>query len=354
MTHDDDRGPAPMPSGRPSSGAIVPEGMQRSAAFAPINIALSKYWGKRDHERNLPLAPSVSVCIAELGTLTIVAPNQDLDGNVMLINDKPADQKALVRVGRVMRAVRALAGTEVRAGVRAVNTVPTAQGLASSASAFAALARAATAAYGVDLDDSELSGLARLGSGSACRSIHGGFVLWQRGELDDGSDSIAEQIATAEDWPLRAVIVHIGEGPKKTPSGEGMRLSAATSPFFSAFIDTCFRDVSECLGAIAGRDFERLGVVAEANCLAMHATMLATRPGLLYWQAATVEVMHTVRRLRAAGVGAFFTIDAGPSVVVICEPGAVDAVSTAVGGIPGVVKLTRTRVGGGAHLVPNG
>ncbi|MEY3013955.1 MAG: hypothetical protein RIT45_2690 [Pseudomonadota bacterium] len=327
---------------------------ERAAAFAPINIALSKYWGKRDPERNLPLAPSLSVTLAELGTLSVVAPSPKLDGNMMVINEKAADAKALVRVGRVMRAVRELAGTEERAGIRSVNTVPTAQGLASSASAFAALAKAASVAYGLELDDATLSKLARLGSGSATRSVHGGFVLWHRGEEADGSDSFAEQVASEEEWPLRAVIAHIGVGPKKVPSGDGMRLSAETSPFFDAWIDTCFRDVGECLAAIAARDLERLADVTEANCLAMHATMLATRPGLVYWQPATLAVIHAVRALRAAGHACFFTIDAGPSVVVLCEAGEVEAVSRTIGSIDGVVKLTRTRVGGGAHVVPNG
>ena len=333
--------------------SATPE-QRRAAAFAPINIALSKYWGKRDHERNLPLAPSVSASIAELGTLTIVAPSAELEGNIMMINDKAADSKALIRVGRVMRAMRARAGTEVRAGIRAVNTVPTAQGLASSASAFAALAKAAAAAYDVEMDDRELSTYARLGSGSACRSVHGGFVLWHRGERDDGSDSYADQIASADDWPLRAVIAHIGVGPKKTPSGDGMVQSQDTSPFFGAWIETCLRDVNACIHAVEMRDFEKLADVTEANCLAMHATMIATRPGLVYWQPATVAVIHAVRSLRASGVPAFFTIDAGPSVVVFCEASALDAVCTALSDIAGVVKLTRTRVGGGAHLVPHG
>lgn len=327
---------------------------QRAAAFAPINIALSKYWGKRDATLNLPLAPSLSVTLAELGTLTVVAPSEGLDGNVMVINNEPADPKALIRVGRVMRAVRARAGTEIRAGIRAVNTVPTAQGLASSASAFAALAKAATTAYGLDLDDDEISRIARIGSGSATRSVHGGWVLWHRGERDDGVDSFGEQVAAADDWPLRAVIAHIGVGPKKVPSGDGMLLSAATSPFFKAFIDTCFVDVADCLSAISARDFDRLANVAEANCLAMHATMLATRPGLIYWQPATIAVMHAIRALRAAGEACFFTIDAGPSVVVLCEATATDAVSRALADISGVANVTRTRISGGAHLVPNG
>ena len=168
--------------------------LTRAAAFAPVNIALTKYWGKRDHEINLPLAPSISITLADLGTLTVVQPDVHLTADRMLVNEEPLDSKGLVKVGRVMRAVRALAGTDVRAGIRAVNTVPTAQGLASSASAFAALAKAAVTAYGVDVDLATLSGLARTGSGSACRSVHGGWVLWNQGEKPDGSDSISEQL----------------------------------------------------------------------------------------------------------------------------------------------------------------
>ncbi len=329
--------------------------LNRAAAFAPVNIALTKYWGKRDHEINLPLAPSISVTLAELGTLTVVRPEPELTGNRILVNDKPLDPKGLVKVGRVMRAVRALAGTEVKAGIRAVNTVPTAQGLASSASAFAALAKAAVTAYNVDISDEDLSGLARTGSGSACRSIHGGWVLWNKGERDDGTDSTSERLLTPEEWPLRVVVAHIGEGPKKISSTEGMKLSESTSPFFDSWIETCHRDVEECKVAMINRDMQHLAHVVEGNALAMHATMLATRPGLVYWQPATLGVVHAVRRLRnEKGLSCLFTIDAGPSVVVLTEASDLSQVADAVAQVPGVTRITQTRIGGGAHIVPNG
>ncbi|MCO4762888.1 MAG: diphosphomevalonate decarboxylase [Myxococcales bacterium] len=329
--------------------------LSRAAAFAPVNIALTKYWGKRDHEINLPLAPSISVTLSDLGTLTVVQPDESLEGNRMVVNDQPLDPKGLVKVGRVMRVVRQLAGTDVRAGIRAVNTVPTAQGLASSASAFAALAKAGASAYGLELDERTLSGLARTGSGSACRSIHGGWVLWHAGERDDGADSVSEQLLAPEDWPLRVVVAHIGEGPKKVSSTNGMKLSEQTSPFFDAWLKTCHQDVEDCKAAMINRDVQQLAHVVEGNALAMHATMMATRPGLVYWQPATIGVIHAVRRLREQqGLSCLFTIDAGPSVVVLTEAGDLPKVSAAIGAIPGVTRITQTRIGPGAHLVPNG
>ncbi len=328
---------------------------QRAAAFAPINIALVKYWGKRDPELNLPCASSLSVALAELGSLTVVAPAEELAANIMVVNDEPIDGAGLVKVSRVLRAIRKMAGdTEVRAGIRGVNTVPTAQGLASSASAFAALATAACAAYGVNADEFTLSRLARTGSGSASRSVQGGWVVWHRGERDDGEDSYGEQLHDAEYWPLRALVAHIDIGRKKVSSTEGMQLSARTSPFFDAWIETCERDLRDCRWAIAQRDFETLATVVENNCLAMHSCMMATRPPLLYWQPATLAVIHTVRQLRSEGIECLFTIDAGPSVVVLAPVSSIERVGKEIGRLPGVSRVTQTRIGAGAHLVPNG
>ena len=328
---------------------------ERAAAFAPINIALVKYWGKRDPNLNLPCASSLSVALAELGSLTVVAPSSELDANIMVVNDEPVDGAGLIKVGRVMRAIREMAGnTEVRAGIRGVNTVPTAQGLASSASAFAALATAGCAAYGVDADETTLSRIARLGSGSASRSVHGGWVVWHRGERDDGLDSVGEQLHDADYWPLRALVAHVDIGRKKVSSTEGMQLSARTSPFFDSWVKTCERDLRDCRWAIAQRDLGALANVAEANCLAMHSVMMATRPPLMYWQPATLAVVHAVRRLRSEGYECMFTIDAGPSVVVLAAKSSVERVAAEIGHIDGVARVTQTRIGSGAHLVPNG
>lgn len=326
----------------------------RAAAFAPVNIALTKYWGKRDHEINLPLAPSISVTLADLGTFTVVQPDPALTENVMVVNDELLDPRGMTKVNRVLAKVRALADSEQLAGLRGVNTVPTAQGLASSASAFAALALASSEAYGLSADQTLLSELARTGSGSASRSVHGGWVKWLPGERADGKDSVATQLLNEEQWPLKVVVAHIGEGPKKTPSTVGMKLCEATSPFFQPWIETCWRDVELCEAAMQKRNFAALAEVVEGNALAMHATMMATRPGLVYWQPATIGVIHAVRSLREEqGHHCLFTIDAGPSVVVLCEPEAAVAVATALARIPGVNRLTQTRIGPGAHLAEN-
>lgn len=328
---------------------------QRAAAFAPINIALVKYWGKRDDDLHLPAASSISVALAELGSLTVVAPSEELDGNLMVVNGEAIDGAGLIKVGRVMRAIREMAGnTEVRAGIRGVNTVPTAQGLASSASAFAALALAGCTAYGVDADEATLSRLARIGSGSASRSIAGGYVIWHRGERADGHDSFGEQLHPPEHWPLRALVAHVDVGRKKISSTVGMKLSRETSPYHDAWLDTCERDVETCCAALGARDFDALAEVVEANCLAMHANMMATRPPLIYWQPATLEVIHTVRQLRSEGLQCLFTIDAGPSVVVLTSAQDTERVALELGGIRGVAQITRTRISGGAHIVPNG
>ncbi len=326
----------------------------RAAAFAPINIALVKYWGKRDDELNLPAASSISVTLAELGSLTVVAPEESLEANIMALNDKPLQGPGLLRVARVMRAIRELADTEVRAGIRSVNTVPTAQGLASSSSAFASLAKAAAAAYGLDADDETLSRIARLGSGSASRSVHGGWVEWRRGVRDDGLDSVAGLVQPPEHWPLRALVCHVDVGQKKISSTEGMRWTRETSPYYDGWLKRCRQDYDHCKVAIADRDFRLLADIVEANCLAMHAVMMATEPPLIYWQPATLAIIHAVRSLRAQGAECLFTIDAGPSVVVLCSARDVRMVAAELGRLEGIAVTTQTRISGGAHLVPNG
>jgi diphosphomevalonate decarboxylase len=328
--------------------------LQRAAAFAPSNIALTKYWGKRDHDLNLPLAPSISVTLSDLGSLTVVQPEPQLQDDVMVVDDRELDVAGMAKVRRVLGMVRELAGSEVKAGLRSVNTVPTARGLASSASAFAALATAAAQAYGLQLDHAALSRLARSGSGSAARSIDGGFVIWHRGEAPDGSDSYAEQLFAADHWPLRVLVARVHDGPKKVSSTLGMRMSGgATAPYADAWIAQCHRDVEACREALAAKSMAKLAEVVEGNALAMHATMMANRPPLLYWQPATVALIHTVRQLRAEGAECCLTIDAGSSVVVLVEAQDARAVADALAAIDGIEEVLQTRIGEGARLIPS-
>lgn len=325
--------------------------LQRAAAFAPSNIALTKYWGKRDETLNLPLASSISFSLAELGSLTVCVPDEALDRDAMLVDDRPLDDAGMIKVRRVLTEVRRLAGATAFAGLRSVNTVAAARGLASSASAFAALALAASRAYGLDLDLPSLSRLARTGSGSASRSVHGGYVIWHKGKAADGLDSYAEPLLPATHWPLRVLVAQVSDGRKKVTSTAGMKHSATSSPTFQGWIAQCERDLVECQAALRARDMQRLADVVEGNALAMHGTMLATRPPLLYWQPATLAVIHAVQQMRREGTECCFTIDAGSSVVVLASAQDARPVAETLGEIAGIEQVIQTRIGDGARLV---
>ena len=196
--------------------------------------------------------------------------------------------------------VRARAGIATRAEVATENSVPTASGLASSASGFAALALAASRAAGLQLSQSELSELARLGSGSAARSIFGGFVEMARGERADGRDAVASPLALRDDgppWDLRLVVAITAAGEKAEGSTSAMDRTARTSPFFPAWVASVPADLAEARAAIAAHDLARLGAVAERSALRMHATALAADPAIVYWNGATVAAIHATRAL---------------------------------------------------------
>ena len=246
--------------------------------------------------------------------------------------------------------MRERAGIRERAGVESSNDFPTAAGLASSASAFAALAVAATRAAGLTLSDRELSILARRGSGSAARSIFGGFVEWHRGERADGVDSFAEPLAPVDHWDVRTVVAVTSTAPKAVSSRDGM-LRTAASPFYPAWVAGAEADLAEARAAIRARDLEALGLVAEHSALKMHAAALAARPPLVYWRPATVECIHRVWALRAEGVAAFFTIDAGPQVKVLCAPAEAQRVAAALEAVPGVERIITCGPGRGAELI---
>ena len=228
---------------------------------------------------------------------------------------------------------------------------PVAAGLASSASTFAALAVAATHATGLALSAQQLSLLARRGSGSAARSIHGGYVEWLPGEAADGSDSYAVQLAPPEHWPLGIVAAITDRGRKRVGSREGMAHSLTHSPFFRPWLESHQADLEAIRQGILGRDLTATGRTAEHNCLKMHAVALAASPPLLYWNPATLALIHRVIQLREDGMEAYFTIDAGPQVKVICPRPQRDAVAAAIQEVPGVQGVLLSEPGAGAQLV---
>lgn len=322
----------------------------RATANAHPNIALAKYWGNRDAELVLPSMGSISITLGGLSTQTTVCFDEGAEDRLIL-DGAQAPQRDRLRVSRFLDLVRGLAGRRERALVESRNDFPTAAGLASSASGFAALALAASRAAGLDLAPRELSILARQGSGSAARSVFGGFVEMRRGTRPDGLDAHAEHLAPEEALPLEVVVAVTAEGPKELPSNEGMERSRATSPLYEAWVSSANEDLETMRAAVLAGDLERVGELAEASCLAMHAVMLSTRPTLLYLREASLGVIRRVRELRAEGLPAWFTVDAGPQVKVITTPERAGAVEAAVGEVPGVLRTIRSGLGPAARLV---
>lgn len=326
---------------------------RQATAQAQPNIALVKYWGKRDAALNLPAAGSLSITLDALHTGTSVRFDPALAADEVVLNGS-RDAGQARAVAAFLDLVRERAGTGLRAHVESTNDFPTGAGLASSASGFAALALAASAALGLELTPRELSVLARRGSGSAARSIHGGFVEMAAGTRDDGTDAFATPLLDAMDWPLKVVIAITTRAAKAVGSRDGMDASRRTSPFYRAWIGTVATDLAAAREAVWTRDFEKLADTSEASCLAMHAVMLSTRPGLVYWNPATVACIHAVRALRHGGTGVFFTIDAGPQVKAVCLPEHATRVANTLRSVPGVEEVLVSGLGAGARLIEGG
>jgi diphosphomevalonate decarboxylase len=329
----------------------------QATARAHSNIALVKYWGKRAGaaaELNLPATGSLSMTLSALHTTTRVSFDRPAREDRVLLGGLAADAGAEGRVRRFLDHVRALAGIAEGATVESENNFPSASGLASSASAFAALALAASAAAGLQPRAAELSALARRGSGSAARSVFGGFVEMSPGTREDGSDAFARQLHPPQHWDLRLLAVLTTEAPKDVPSRRGMELTASSSPFYPAWLELVQDDLAEARAAVAERELGRLGPLAERNALRMHATALGADPPVLFWNATTVALLRRVAALRREGLRAWCTIDAGPHVKVLCEPGGALALSEALGKVEGVIRIVECLPGPDAALLPPG
>lgn len=317
-------------------------------ARACANIALVKYWGKRDAALNLPAAGSLSLTLAGLVTETSVIFDPELQQDELVLDGAAADAS---RMTSFLDLVRARANMRARAWVISRNHFPTASGLASSASGYAALALAATKAAGLDLDHRELSVLARRGSGSAARSVFGGFVRMDAGSQPDGEDAFARPIESTLIDRVRMVISIVGGGqPKLHGSRDAMEHVAATSPLYGSWVSLVPTDLAAAEAALAAGDLEALGELAEANALAMHATAIAARPAVMYWQPTTLALLAAVRDMRATGLGAWATIDAGPHVKVLTSTDDALAVARALRAVDGVTTIV-SEPGGPAEVI---
>ena len=321
---------------------------RKATAIAHPNIALIKYWGNRDDALRLPANSSLSMNLAALTTTTTVEFISDLGTDRVVIDGAEAVASAAERVVAHLDRVRALASLNTRAIVTSHNNFPAGTGLASSASAFAALSVAACAAAGLALSTDALSRLARRGSGSACRSVPSGFVLWNTCDEDDCS--LGRTLAPPDHWDLRDVVAIVESAHKATGSTQGHAL-AGTSPLQAARIASTPERLDRCRAAILARDFPALADVIEQDALAMHAVMMTGTPSLLYWRPATLAVMQAVRAWQAEGLAVAFTIDAGPNVHCICPAGSAPQVENLVRSISGVERVLVSGVGEGSHLV---
>lgn len=316
----------------------------KAYAKAHTNIALIKYWGKRDQERNLPAVGSISMTLADLWTETTVEFNPQLNTDRLLLNDLQDDQ-AEIRASQFLDLIRQHAKFSLHAQINSKNNFPTSAGLASSASGFAALALAATQAANIPMSSAELSALARQGSGSAPRSLFGGFVEMLKGERQDGQDSVAHQLYDEHHWPLNVVIAIVTKEAKPISSRAAMRLTTESSPYYSEWVRSSERDLEIARQAITNKDFSLLAEVAETSCLKMHAAAMTANPPCLYWNAITLNLIKETWDLRKKGIAAFFTIDAGPQVKIFCEPSATKCIQERISQIENIYRIQVTGIG---------
>jgi len=325
--------------------------VSEAVALAHPNFALSKYWGKRAGPGNFPAVPSLSVTVTGFATRTGVRFDGSCSTDCVILDGAQAVGRARARVVELLDRVRRAAGDRRCARVVSNNDFPSASGLASSASGFAALAVAAVRAAGLDWDASRVSDLARRSSASAARSVFGGFVELGAGAVGatEGQLLAACPVAPAGHLPIEVLVAITTEEPKAVGSSEGMRATMDRSPYAQAWLEEAPKLHAQLREALLGRDFARVGELSEASALAMHASAIAA--GVVYWNGATLEALRTVRALRDAGLAAYATIDAGPHVKVLARPPDAERVRSALQATPGVLRVVRAEVGEGAHLL---
>ncbi len=322
--------------------------MTTATAIANPNLAFIKYWGNLDNTLRLPSNGSISMNLDGLYTRTTVRFQQGRSSDRLSINGYEVTGKGLDRISHILDVIRGMANIHERAEVMSENNFPSGAGIASSASAFAALALSGSKAAGLSLSERELSRLARRGSGSAARSIPGGLVEWQVGTSDD--DSFAFSIAGPDHWDLVDCVAIVSASHKKTGSTEGHAI-AHTSPLQAARVADAPRRLEICRKAILERDFNSFASIVELDSDMMHAVMMTSTPALHYWKQASMEVMSCVRQWREEGMRVCYTVDAGPNIHVLCLETEAQLVEQRLREIQGVDNVLVARAGGPAKIV---
>jgi diphosphomevalonate decarboxylase len=324
--------------------------MSEAVAIAHPNLALSKYWGKLEGSF-LPAVPSLSVTLSGLSTRTSVRFDESLAQDEILLDGQAVGDDARERVVRLLNRVRRASGQHRYARVASTNDFPTASGLASSASGFAALAAAATRAAALNWDQALVSDLARGGSVSAARSIFGGYVELEVGDrrVQDGEMLAARPVVAGDHLPLVVLVCVVTEGRKTVSSRTGMQMTLQRSPYAGAWLAEAPRLHARLRDALLARDFRTVGELSEQSALSMHAAAMAA--GVIYWTGATLEILSTVRALRASGIAAYASVDAGPHVKVLVAPAEVASARPALQELPGVRRVIEARPGEGARII---
>jgi len=325
----------------------------KASSISPINIALIKYWGKRDQDLILPYNSSISMTVDGLYVHTTVDFDNKYTEDIFILNDKEIAQESeeyKKYIGRFLNIIREKYNIDSKIKIVSKGNFPASAGLASSASGFSALSTAINSALSLNLDKKELSILSRQGSGSSARSIYSGFVEWKKGEKADGSDSYAEQIIN--DWPdFRMVICVTAEEEKKVKSRAGMAQSVSTSPMYSEWLLSIEDDLKKTKKGIKEKNFSIVGKTAEENCLKMHAIMMTTKPSIIYWNNITVKIIQSIIDWRENGLESYFTIDAGPQVKILCTENSVKEIVKNCKKIEGIKNIIVAKPGEGSKIV---
>lgn len=321
--------------------------MEKATAIAPSNIAFIKYWGRENPELNIPKNGSLSVNLDQLHTTTTVEFSPDYQRDQIIINGHE-DETEAKRAIKHLDKIRLLAGITEQAKVVSENNFPTGSGLASSASGFAALSVAGAKAAGLNLSERELSTLARLGSGSASRSIPDGFVEWVKGSSHE--NSYAYSLYPPDYWDIKALAVIVSLDKKKMGSVEGHSL-VDTSIYYGVRIVHMDGKIAHLKEAMAEKDFKTFGEIVEAEAVDLHVIAMTSNPPLFYWKGASIEAMEACRELRDGGTLAYFTFDAGPQPVVFCQGKDAQTVAERLKSITAVKDLIVNEPGIGARVV---
>lgn len=324
----------------------------KATARANSNIALVKYWGKKDDGLRLPVNSSLAIGLDKIYTTTTVEFDSRLKSDNVEIDGDSFSNKETLRVTRHLDLVRKLANIDFRAKVITRNNFPKGAGAASSASGFAALTLAAVDASGLKLSEKELSIIARQGSGSASRSIPGGLSIWHT--ADASEESFVESVDYPREWDLRVLLVFVGDmKQKKIGSTEAMELSKKTSPYFSLAVKKAESNLERMLKSLSENDWTAFGQVIEDECYRLHTLCMTTQPNILYWQAGTIEVFQKLYELRERDLIGYFTVDAGPHAHIVCKSNNADAIEKEIKSIPEVSDVVNCSIGGPSELINN-